>query len=236
MADKYFQLYWLLSEDPPFSGRYKWEIPMADCPECGQIVAAEFSYPTVNLEELGVTGLSDFDGSQDETSWDEFVRRRNRVLDVLGEPLSILPGTVFGPFKGRVTAAYEPITRGDFFSLELREDALDTLREKGLLEGIGVSPAELRGKRFDSQVFCVELPPVAEIVLPVGQKFCTLCWQSPDKVKPLSISSSSIPSGAHLFKVKNSRNTQMIVSAKFVETVRALGWKGLPEFSPVNVV
>ncbi len=215
---------------------HKWGVPLSACPKCGEKASVCFSYPTIDLKALGVAPSSDFDLSDFEVSWDEFVRRRDRILDKLDEPRDIYPGTSFGPLKGKVVDDYGPIIQGFSNSLELREDALHVLDDGGFLDGIARCQAELRGKRYRDKVWSVELPPLAQLELAEDQSVCEVCLQFTGEANPMRLKADSIPDGVHLFTVKNSRYADKIASAEFVECVLRMGWTDLPEFSPVEQV
>lgn len=153
-----------------------------DCPKCGVWATTGMEYPSV-----GVSGLNDiiprchFYGSRkSEPMSVEFFREiENRLAPILGPDRPFVPGTRFGPLKGKAVGK----TDDDFvwlhrWTLLVREPVYRAIKDAGFdVNGVVADIAFKQEPR--EKLIELEGPPSAGIHPSPPFRICGLCGRNP---------------------------------------------------------
>lgn len=227
---RYFQI----KEDQPRStssyidATHRWALPGVECDVCMNTwssVGSEFpsidvsGFPFASeLLEPGPLPLS------------EFRKLRAKVADALPKMAHLGPGSEFGASRGvAIGNGFDGFIWRAWWTICLESSALMKLEKSGLLLPVSVK-AELKFKRNEHEVFEFDLPLEGRLANPVYDgiqlDYCSACGRDSGTLPDVPLFDIGTVSGKFdIFRVSNF-TTIILVTDKFVETVRALGIDG----------
>jgi uncharacterized double-CXXCG motif protein len=210
-----------------YSGVHKRKLPGVHCPVCDAIWGGlSDAYPSVDLSSLPEQEKYT---ARLEKDYDEFERLREQVRPLVPPGVPLWPGTQFGPIEGTAQGEFGPFFMFYPWILLVRRDALERLQAEGV-HGLKGCRTELRFRKKNP-------PELLELeLLPRGQAHpdclpeyrpepCTKCgrnaWARPEE---LILKASTLPADLDAFRLEDFM-TAIIVSERFVETSRRLGYE-----------
>ncbi len=227
--------YWLHEDEGSrssgeVSGTHRWGLPGISCPACGVSWAnTTLAYPFVDLS--GVPEESEFEEPRRET-YEVFVRLREAIRPLLPPGKLLQPGTGLGPLVGTARGRFGPFCFLNPWTLLMRRENLEQLQAEGLQGLLGVRPRlRYRHKKNPPELVELQLEPEGllhpDCLPPECPPQCSTCgryvFSLPEE--PL-LEAASLPASLDLFRLANF-TTVLIASARFVETVRRLGFDGV---------
>lgn len=206
---------------------HKWGLPGVICPVCKSTWGnASLEYPSVDL-----TGFPD--ANRFVEAWpvplETFLKMRNEVWGAFPLLPILPPGTQLGPSVGKAIGKLDGFVWRAWWSICLEASALEKLKASGLLLPVSVK-AEISFKKEVQAVFEFDLPLRGKLANPVYDgiqlDLCTACGRDSGTLpKEILIDKDSIPEDTDIFRVRNF-TTLILVTEKFVETIRSLDLKG----------
>lgn len=208
-------------------GHHKWSLPGVTCPFCGSSwSSAGLEYPGIDLGTLRDEHL--------------YRKARNEPLNVylsLGQQITkefpeltiLKPGTLFGPIVGKTVGRVEGFIWQTSWTVCLERTAMEKLNESDLSLPISVK-VEQTPNVETREVYEFHLPLKGHLINGVydglQRVYCTACGRdSASLPNQIQIAITSIPSDFDIFRVTNF-NTLVLVTERFVETVRKLKIRG----------
>jgi uncharacterized double-CXXCG motif protein len=226
------RFYWLRDvEHPRYSGWYddehKWGLPGTHCPQCNTTWAtAGVAYPSVDLS--GLPNLEKY-AARLEKDYSEFERLCEQVRPLVPPGVALRPGTSFGPLVGAARGEFGPLCLSNPWTLLLRPEVLAQLTAEGL-QGLKGCLTQFRfRKKNPPELLEMELLPHGQLhpdCLPVDRPpICPQCKRFgirlPDE--PI-LDAATLPTHLDLFRMSDMV-TMIIVTERFVEAVRKLGYE-----------
>jgi len=221
-------------EAPRYTGNldagHKWGLPGVEpCPTCGVgggVVGLQ--YPCVDLSSL--PERKKFDDPW-PVPFKEFARLRELVRPLAPQRAVLEPGTRFGPLEGTGSGHFGPLFMQNPWSLYIRREALERLREAGIrgLQGCPINvrfrvkrPPELLALQFElhGQYHPDCLPP--DLKPP-----CPTCENDPlERPNPMILDAVSLPVDLDLFRLRQAW-TVIVATDRMVDAAQRLELDGV---------
>jgi uncharacterized double-CXXCG motif protein len=215
---------------PRYSGDYtyghKWGLPGVHCPVCDATWATTGdAYPSVDLSHLPAQEQKKYLPRVEE-DYAEFERLREQVRPLVPPGIPLLPGTKFGPMNGSAQGEFGPLVLVHAWELLMRREPLERLQAEGL-RGLKGCRTELRFRKKDPpELLEMELLPRGAFhpdCQPELPPPCPKCGRRglkrPDE--PI-LDAAKLPEDLDLFRMAG---TMIVVTERFVEAVRRLGYE-----------
>ncbi len=231
------KFYELKGTEPRFTGdlghtKHKWGLPgVQPCALCGvggAIVGLQ--YPCVDLSSLPPPVLEKLSDSW-PVPFEEFARLRVLVRPLAPKDAVLEPGTRFGPLEGTASGHFGPLFMQDPWSLYLRREALEQLREVGI--------RGLQGCALDVRFRTKRAPELWEVQLELHGRFhpdclggsrqprCSRCGNDPSPLPaPFWLDATSLPTHLDVFRFLDAPGF-IIASERWVDAVRRLELEGV---------
>ncbi len=209
---------------------HRWGLPGVEaCPSCGAgggVVGLQ--YPCVD-----VSGLPEHEKLDEPwpVPFAEFNRLRELVRPLVPPSAPLEPGTKFGPLEGTGSGYFGQLFMQNPWSLYVRREALERLREAGVrgLQGCPI-PVRFRVKRppellqlqleLHGQYHPDCLPP--DLAPP-----CPTCGnETLERPEPMILQAASLPRDLDVFRLRQGW-TNIIASQRMVDAVRRLELDGV---------
>lgn len=207
---------------------HKWGLPGVFCPVCNCTWSAVgLEYPSVDLANFTDEKL--YRKARSERL-DEFLRLRQKIADAFPKLTLLKPGTEFGLLVGKaVGGQLDGFVWRAWWTICLEASSLEKLKDSDLSLPNSVK-AELKFKNEEQEVFELDLPLRSILTNGVYDdiqlRYCDACGRdSASKPDEILIEHSSVPTDIDIFRVSNFK-TIILVTEKFVETVKDLGVEG----------
>lgn len=201
---------------------YPWHLPGVHCPECDQKWAeVGLSYPLVDLSKSPL-------GKQ-------LKKARNAKLDVfemlqdaakqyvpIGLPL--LPGTAFGPLKGKIKGRFGDFVWRQSWDLLIRVEVYQKLAAAELHLPEPVVPIlqeKVQGQLFHLQIQAHGYLSHRSYVDP-DTTICPRCKRDTRKIKKIIMMKESLPTHLDVFRIGDFP-TKILVTERFKDAVDQLG-------------
>ena len=230
--------FYRLTKDPSprytgsLNASHPWGLPGVEpCPTCKCGGAGTgLEYPCIDLSGLPpheLKKLSDFWPVPSE----EIERLRELVRPLAPKGAVLEPGTLFGSLKGTGLGYFGQFFMEDPWTLCVRREALERLKEAGL-RGLHGCPIQVRFRtKHAPELFEMQLEMHGlyhpDCLPPDRRPPCPTCGNEffvrPD---PVILDAASLPSDLDLFRLRQG-STNVLASERFVETVRRLALDGV---------
>ncbi|HZI14906.1 MAG TPA: double-CXXCG motif protein [Myxococcus sp.] len=230
--------FYIVEEDlsPPYTGdldaSHKLGLPGRElCPTCragGGI--GGLNYPCVELSALSAQDLKKL-----SDPWpvprDEFDRLRELVRPFVPSWAVLVSGVGFGPLSGKGSGHFGQLIAYYSADLLVRSEALAQLRAAGLRGLAQACPIQVRFRgKNPPELMEVQLElhgqPHADCVSPKSKPPCPTCGHADIRyLSPVILEATSLPEGVDVFRL--GRHLDIIVTARFVETVKRLELGGV---------
>lgn len=209
---------------------HQWGLPGVEaCPTCGVgggVVGLQ--YPCVDLSSL--PERKEFDEPQ-PVSFEKFVRLRELVRPLAPKGALLEPGTKFGPLEGTGSGYFGQLFMQNPWSLYVRREALERLREAGVrgLQGCPINvrfrakrPPELLALQLElhGQFHPACLPPDREPPCP------TCGYERLMRPDPIILEVASLPLDLDVFRLRQGW-TNIIASERMLDAVLRLELDGV---------
>ncbi|WP_342381927.1 double-CXXCG motif protein [Myxococcus stipitatus] len=208
-----------------------WNLPGSICRTCwAEVAHISLDFPSVDLFDW--PHAHEYVEARQEP-WEEYARLRDQLRPLLPSGVVVGPGSGFGPMNGWVKGSPPPVALLDGWTLLATEHGLEEMSMDGL-RGIHAVRTRLRSANSVPTLHEVELLPAGEFAepgRPVPTKPpCGVCGNVVTTLAPLEwrLDAASIPE-VDAFRFQHW-TTCVIVSERFLDTVRGLGCEG--EFEP----
>lgn len=226
------RFYWLRDvPEPRYSGGYdyghKWGLPGSQCPVCGAGTKTGDAYPSVDLSHLPAEEQKKY-LPRFEPDFAEFERLREQVRPLVPPGVHLWPGTDFGPLNGKAQGEFGPLVLHHPWTLVMQREPLEQLLAQGQ-RGLKGVRTELRfRKKNPPELLELELLPRGELhpdCLVESHPPCPRCGSRGLKrsEEPI-LNAVTLPEGLDLFRMSDFM-TMIIVTERFVEAVRRLGYE-----------
>ncbi len=223
------------ASNPRFSAYYtddrRWGLPGTQCPVCHAIWStAADAYPSVDLSHLPPHEQKKYVDPFEE-NYSEFERIREQVRPLAPPGVHLWPGTGFGPMTGSARGQFAPLSLTHPWTLLLHREPFERLKAEGL-RGLKGVRAELRfRKKNPPELLEMELLPRGRVhpdCLPADLPApCPKCervgGKRPDESEMI-LDATTLPADLDLFRLEDFMTT-IIVTERFVEAVRRLGYE-----------
>lgn len=212
------------------NAQHRWGLPGVEpCPTCGVGGGAVgLQYPYVDLS--GLPERKKFNKPW-PVPFSEFSRLRELVRPMVPAGAILEPGTKFGPLEGTGSGFFGQLFMQNPWSIYVRREALEKLREAGL-QGLQGCPVDVR--------FRVKRPPKLLALqlelhgryhpdcLPADRKpRCPTCENEPfQRPNPIILDAASLPAELDIFRLREGW-TLIIATERWVEAVRRLDLDGV---------
>lgn len=212
---------------------HRWGLPgVQPCPSCGisgeGVTSAQ--YPCVDLSGLPARELKKL-----SDSWpvprEEFIRLRELVRPLAPQGAVLKPGARFGPLEGKGSGSFGPLFMQNSWSLCMRREALERLRDTGL-HGLQGCPIQVRFRtKTPPELLDLQLESHGRFhpdCLPPPEAPCPTCghargYKLPE---PAWLDASSLPEHLDVFRLADA-STLIVASERLVDAARLLELDGV---------
>lgn len=212
------------------NAEHQWVLPgIEPCPACGIAGggATAAQYPCVDLSVLPAHELEKL-----LDAWpvprEEFIRLRELVRPLAPPGAVLKPGAVFGPLTGTGSGHFGQIFMQNPWSLCMRREALERLREAGV-RGLQGCPIQVRFRtKHAPELLDLQLETWGKIhpaCLPPPGPTCPQCGFAKDDPIPKEywLDAASLPEHVDVFRLIDGG---IIVSERMVDAVKRLELDG----------
>jgi uncharacterized double-CXXCG motif protein len=209
---------------------HRWGLPgVSRCPTCGMGGGTVgIQYPCVDLSSL--PEREKFDKPW-PVSVEEFVRLRELVRPLAPPNALLEPGTSFGPLEGTGSGYFGQLFMQNPWSLHVRREALERLREAGV-RGLQGCPIAVRFRsRNAPELLALQLELHGQYhpdCLPKDlEPPCPACgYQRLMRPEPMILDATSLPADLDLFRLRQGW-TNIIVTERLMDAVQRLELDGV---------
>lgn len=223
--------YFIISPDEEHRGKlykdyidadYIWSLPGVRCFACQQTWAnIGLSYPAINLSSVPVA--NQFVEAR-VVEYYEYESLRFALERYVPKGLPILPGTRFGPLKGKLTGKFGDFVWRHLWDLLIKTDAYQKLISAGLRVPEAIAP--LLQQKLRGQLLQLQIEPHGQLsplsYVEPGLPICPQCGRDGRKLEKIVLMKESFSHDLDIFRIGNF-TTYILVSCRFKDAVNELG-------------
>ncbi|WP_404363879.1 double-CXXCG motif protein [Corallococcus coralloides] len=227
------KFFWLRAAEGPrftgfINGTHRWGLPGGLCPVCGSSPGGlGEAYPSVDLS--GWSHRGELDEAR-QVPLEEYERLRELVRLQVPFEAPLLPGAEFGPLIGKASGKWSALDLPDPWTLVMRRETVDQLREAGI--ALRVSKMDLRFRsKTEVDLRLVEIHcrgRLHDSCFPGGRdRPCERCGRQGNPLPETPIlNGRTLPTDLDLFRLTDF-TTVIIATERFVDAVNRLGFEGV---------
>ncbi len=213
---------WGKSHKHHLTADYLLGLPGVHCPVCDQTWAnIGLSYPIIDLSS---TSIAHPLVEPRLVDYDEYKSILSGVEQFVPKGLPILPGTCFGPLKGRLTGIFGDFVWQHLWDLLIKTDAYQKLISAGLRVPEAIAP--LLQQKLRGQLLQLQIEPHGQLsplsYVEPGLPICPQCGRDGRKLEKIVLMKESFSHDLDIFRIGNF-TTYILVSCRFKDAVNELG-------------
>ena len=228
---KYFRPTWTWFPEPTIEGDHHYALPLVECPICKNSKSESgLTYPWINLESIFEaqalrrmrTTKSGGAAGDKDCSWEEYKSYWQVIREKIGAEYQLPPGVRFGEFFGKVFDPPENFVLTAPCCVLANRSVVKQLMKDGFSLKTFDTKLKSKKEKYDYvELWAPTMGWAAEV------KYCKECERGDiGGTKVPIMRGESIPSDAHLFRLKDALNF-IIFSEALVDTILETGFTGI---------